>query len=83
MMLGIQCNYVQSQISTPQTLTPTTLPQMQVTALVLGKKLAQHTKNLLNIDEVYVWTDSEIFLHWIGKNKCKILQPHSHQEESC
>lgn len=52
---------------------PITLTQIKLTALELETKLAHYVIELFNIEEVFVWTDSEICLQMsktvIGKSK--------------
>ena len=53
-----------------------TIPQLELTAVVVGAKLARYvytTLEHINIVEIFLWTDSEIVLNWVIHNKSKDL----------
>ena len=50
---------------------PRTLPQMELTAIELGVKLAAYLdKQIKGIQQIHIWTDSEICLFWIARQNC-------------
>ena len=50
-----------------------TLPQLELTAIELGTRLANYLNSKFSeIQETYIWTDSEICLHWIAKDDSHI-----------
>ena len=51
-----------------------TIPQLELTAVVVGAKLASYVYNTLEhikVDRIFLWSDSEIALNWIIHNKSK------------
>ena len=42
-----------------------TLPRLELMATVLGARLARHIMDSIHIEEVFLWTDSQIVLHWL------------------
>ena len=49
------------------------LPQMELTAIELGVKLAKYLQTVIKgIKQAFIWTDSEICLYWIAREKCTI-----------
>ncbi|XP_069160890.1 uncharacterized protein [Procambarus clarkii] len=50
-----------------------TLPQMELTALLTGTRLAVHIKQVLstmNIKDVIIWSDNEAVLQWVRNDNC-------------
>jgi len=46
-----------------------TLPRLELMAAVMEAKLMQHIHNSLSIQNVYLWSDSQIVIHWIQSDK--------------
>ncbi|XP_068215916.1 uncharacterized protein [Palaemon carinicauda] len=69
-----QSNFVASKARvTP--LKTRTIPQLEITALQLGTQFACCIRDLFHhffIEEVIIWSDSEVALQWLKNNKCKI-----------
>ncbi|XP_068245229.1 uncharacterized protein [Palaemon carinicauda] len=69
-----QSNFVASKARvTP--LKTRTIPQLEITALQLGSQFACCIRDLFHhffIEEVIIWSDSEVALQWLKNNKCKI-----------
>ena len=52
------------------------LPQLELSAVWLGIKLAKYILTNLNnvlFKEIIIWTDNEACLQWIRNNKCDIV----------
>ena len=55
---------------------PRTLPQLELTALHVGTKLAQYVLQVLNeviFNDVILWTDNEAALQWVKNNNSSIV----------
>ena len=46
-----------------------TLPQLELTAAVIGARLASHLQSQLHLNKVYLWSDSQIVLYWLCSTK--------------
>ena len=46
-----------------------TLARLELMATVLGARLATHKLNSIHIEEVFLWTDSQIVLHWLHSSR--------------
>ena len=56
-------------------LKPKTLPQLELTAVLIASKLAKYINDTLEIQitETHIWSDSEIAIQWILNGKSKIV----------
>ncbi|XP_068225252.1 uncharacterized protein [Palaemon carinicauda] len=69
-----QSNFVASKARVTPLITRT-IPQLEITALQLGTQFACCIRDLFHhffIEEVIIWSDSEVALQWLKNNKCKI-----------
>ena len=51
-----------------------TIPQLELTSMVVGAKLGQYVRETLDhvkISDSYIWSDSEIAIQWVINNKSK------------
>uniref|UniRef100_A0A6B0VB60 Putative transposable element n=1 Tax=Ixodes ricinus TaxID=34613 RepID=A0A6B0VB60_IXORI len=48
-----------------------TLPRLELMAAVIGRRIGQYLGVVMNIQEVFYWTDSMITLHWIRGSAAK------------
>jgi len=46
-----------------------TLPRLELMAAVMGARLMQHIQNSLSIQNINLWSDSQIVIHWIQSDK--------------
>ena len=46
-----------------------TLPRLELMATVIGARLARHIMDSIHIEEVFLWTDSQILLHWLHSSR--------------
>jgi ribonuclease HI len=46
-----------------------TLPQLELMAAVLGARLSSYLQTHLQASDVYLWSDSQIVLHWLSSKK--------------
>ena len=46
-----------------------TLPQLELTAAVIGARLASYLQSQLHFNKVYLWSDSQIVLYWLRSTK--------------
>ena len=46
-----------------------TLPRLELIATVLGTRLARHIMDSIHIEEVFLWTDSQIVLRWLHSSR--------------
>jgi hypothetical protein len=46
-----------------------TLPQLELMAAVLGARLSSYLQAHLQASDVYLWSDSQIVLHWLSSKK--------------
>jgi hypothetical protein len=46
-----------------------TLPQLELMAAVLGARLSSYLQANLQASDVYLWSDSQIVLHWLSSKK--------------
>lgn len=46
-----------------------TLPRLELMAAVLGARLARHIIGSIHIKEVFLWSDSQIVLHWLHTSR--------------
>ena len=46
-----------------------TLPQLELTAAVIGARLASYLQSQLHLNKVYLWSDSQIVLYWLHSTK--------------
>ena len=46
-----------------------TLPQLELMAAVLGARLSSYLQTHLQVSNVYLWSDSQIVLHWLTSKK--------------
>ncbi|XP_045208291.2 uncharacterized protein LOC123560095 [Mercenaria mercenaria] len=51
-----------------------TLPKLELMAAVVGARLDRHLQTPLNCKDVFMWSDSQIVLHWLQANRSKPLQ---------
>lgn len=52
-----------------------TIPQIELTALLIGTKLGKHIRETLNnllIDHTYVWCDNEAVLQWVKNDNSQL-----------
>lgn len=57
-------------------LKPKTLPQLELTAILLGARLGKYiqgTLSSINFNRTFIWTDSEVALQWVINNKSNIV----------
>ncbi|KAH3867128.1 hypothetical protein DPMN_030253 [Dreissena polymorpha] len=43
-------------------------------AALLGARLTKHLQAVLECENVFLWSDSQITLHWLKSDKSKTLQ---------
>ena len=46
-----------------------TLPQLELTAASIGSRLCSYLEKKLQVSGIFLWTDSQIVLHWLHSNK--------------
>jgi len=46
-----------------------TLPRLELMTAVMGARLMQHIEYSLSIQNVYLWSDSQIVIYWIQSDK--------------
>ena len=46
-----------------------TLPQLELMAAVLGSRLSSYLQPHLDVSTIYLWSDSQIVLHWLSSKK--------------
>ena len=46
-----------------------TLPQLELMAAVLGARLSSYLQPHLQVSTIYLWSDSQIVLHWLSSKK--------------
>ncbi|XP_069951702.1 uncharacterized protein [Cherax quadricarinatus] len=75
----LQCNSVISLVMSKAKVSPIksrTLPQLELTAIYVGVKLANYIRNKLqeiNISDTVIWSDNEVSLQWIRNGNSKIV----------
>lgn len=56
---------------------PVTVPKLELTAVLLSARLVNFIceayQGVLNITDIYLWSDSQVALHWLHNNKAKPL----------
>ena len=46
-----------------------TLPQLELTAAVIGARLASYLQDQLHLNKVYLWSDGQIVIYWLHSTK--------------
>ena len=53
-----------------------TLPQLELTALLIGARLVKHILDTMvnqQVGEIYLWSDNEPCLQWVKNDQCRIV----------
>ena len=46
-----------------------TSPRLELMAAVIGSRLLHHILSTIPVTAVYLWSDSQILLHWLSSNR--------------
>ncbi|XP_068204683.1 uncharacterized protein [Palaemon carinicauda] len=57
--------------NTPKGMNKLTIPKLELLALLLGSRLAKTLKELIEPQEIVIWTDSKVTLAWVASPEAK------------